>query len=719
MCWMCVKPSIAATAVYGLLSVLSYGTATADELALFDLYGGEEDVVMLATGSPMPVSKAPSVATVITAAQIKAMGAQDIEQVLEAVPGLHVSSYYQFDAPIYVFRGAYTVANPQVLVMVNGIRINSLFSGNMHNIWPGMPVEAISRIEVVRGPGAALYGADAFSGVINIITKSAQELEGTELGLRSGSFDTQDAWLVHGGEFAGIDTAVFLEYHKTDGFDATIERDAQSALDDATGTNVSLAPWPVTRTRENFDLRVDLNKGNWQWRSSVHRAKDLGLYGGVAEVLDPITRYAVDRFSSDLTWHDANFSEHWDVQLQLGTYHLDQKLDDGHQLVLYAPGSAPFGDVNNDNVPDILPDGLIGNPEFWERQYHYEVTTLFSGFEQHEIRLGFGRHYAELYKTRETKNFGVDPATGVSTLPLQVNSPIFDVSDTPYIYQPEVDRSNVHFYIQDVWNLASDWHLTTGVRHDDYSDFGSTTNPRVALVWWTSYNLTTKLMHGRAYRSPSAIEMYIQANPVVAGNPDLKPETIATTELAFDYRPTDALIYELNFFYYDWQDKIEVFLDVGAANKKAQNIGQQTGYGSEMAVEWQVRRDWGLLANYAFQQSHDERLNHDAGNAPHHQFYARSDWNFAAAWHWNLQLNWVGEREREFGDSRAPVPDYTTVDTKLSYAPNKAAWELAFISYNVFDSTPREPSLKGNPTAIPNDLPQGGRSVLLEARYKF
>src|SRR5690606_32168414 len=88
-----------------------------------------------------------------------------------------------------------------------------------------------------------------------------------------------------------------------------------------------------------------------------------------------------------------------------------------------------------------------------------------------------------------------------------VNLPeLIDVSDTQCVFLPEDDRENYYFYVQDIWSFLNDWELTIGVRYDDYTDFGSTVNPRLALVWSTSHNLTTKLLYGEAFRAPSFSE---------------------------------------------------------------------------------------------------------------------------------------------------------------------------------------------------------------------
>jgi iron complex outermembrane receptor protein len=78
-------------------------------------------------------------------------------------------------------------------MLVNGLPVTTSFAGNRGNVWGGLPIENVARIEVIRGPGSALYGADAFAGVINIITKTAADINGSQFGVRAGSFGSGDA----------------------------------------------------------------------------------------------------------------------------------------------------------------------------------------------------------------------------------------------------------------------------------------------------------------------------------------------------------------------------------------------------------------------------------------------------------------------------------------------------------------------------------------------
>ena len=683
------------------------------EEELAELYGGEE-FVRIATGVAQPVSKAPAVASIITADEIRAMGATDIDEILETVPGLHVARSALGYSPIYTFRGMYSDVNPQVLMLINGIPLTNLYVGDRNVAWGGMPVEAISRIEVVRGPGSAVYGADAFAGVINIITKSPEEIEGLSLGARAGSFDTQVGWLQYGGERGGLKLGAVLEARTFDGQRQHIAADAQTFLDAISGTNASRAPGPVELGGKALDGRLELGYGNFTLRSGAQLRRDGGLGAGVAQALDSSAEAGSDRFNADLTYDNPALSDHLGLKLQASTLFTSQEVEEDFQL--YPPGSrGPFFTPMGAPAFPPFPEGIIGNPEVYERHYRLNATALYRGIRDHQIGLGSGYHYGEVYKTEEEKNFGLDPATGLPILP---GSPLVDVSDTPLVFLPEGRRENTYVYVQDIWHFARDWELTAGVRYDHFSDFGDTTNPRLALVWSARRNLTFKALYGEAFRAPSFSETRVQSNPAFLGNPSLKPEQLKSYELAVNYQPTFDLTLDFNVFHYRWDDVIQFVADPGAGTRTAQNAGEQTGYGAEFSLSWDITEALSLAGNLALQKSQDQLTGEDAGNAPEHQSYVRADWDFLPGWSLDLQANWVASRNRVFGDPRSDIGDYVITDLTLRNRQWAPRFEVALLVKNLFDENAREPSLDGDPLPlIPRDLPLAGRAAFLEVRY--
>lgn len=668
----------------------------------FDDFYGSEEMVEIATGIKTQIYKAPAVASVFTAEQIKNMGAMDIDDVLEAVPGLHVSRLSNTYTPIYVFRGVHSKYTPQVLMLINGIPITNSFLGNRNQNWGGMPVEAIARIEIIRGPGSAVFGADAFSGVINIITKNAKDITRNEISLRAGSHSTEDVWLSVGNDEGDLKYSAVLEYHQTEGSDKTIEVDAQTAYDQLFGTNASLAPGSLSLGTENIDFRGEINYFEWTLRAGLQKRSNLGLGAGLAGALDPDADKASERRNLDINYH-SNLTEQWQLTLQASYFDTSQDID---QYTIFPAGA--FGGA--------YPNGFIGNPEVWERHTRFNVTGLYTGLDEHIVRMGAGYHKGDMYKTKETKNFGLGPGG----IPIDPNGPLIDVSDTEYIFLRETDRTDTFAFIQDVWKFANDWELTAGLRYDNYSDFGDTTNPRLALVWSTTLNLSTKVLYGRAFRAPSFADTGNINNPVALGNPTLNPEKMETVELAFDYHPQTGLGAVLSFYDYKWSDIIQYVPDAGQSSSTAQNSGKQAGHGIELEINWQISKDLKLASNATWSKATNDQIDQDVAFVPTSQFYLQLDWKVSEVIHTNIKSNWVKGRERQKEDLRSDINDYVITDATIRWQPNDADFTLALMLRNIFDYDAREPSLNNGATVnLPNDLPLTGRSVYGELRYQF
>lgn len=684
-----------------------------EEMELADFYG-DEDFVSIATGEVQPIAKAPAVASVITAETMRAMSIQDIDQALEAVPGLHVGRDIIGYNPLYTFRGISADFNPQVLMLVNGIPVTNLFQGDRNVVWGGMPIESISRIEVIRGPGSALYGADAFAGVINIVTKDISEIGEGSVGARIASFNTVDFWASKSGSSGDLSYGAIIEVHKTDGAAPIIDADAQSFLDLVTGTSASNAPGPVSLERDNLDLRIELGFKKLRLRSGIQIRDNYGDGAGAAQTLNSQNKFNSRRYNIDISYVDEFFD---DLSVEFHASYFDTSQEVDGDFILFAPGSTgPFLDPFGVPIFGIFPDGVIGSPEIFENHSRAGFTAKYDGIRKHDISFGSGYYHGEIDRVTEEKNFGINPVT---LLPILPGDPVVDVSDTPFVFLTEDQRENTYIYVQDVWRFANDWELTAGLRYDDYSDFGSTTNPRLALVWSTSYQLTTKFLYGEAFRAPSFAQTRAINNPLILGNLDLKPEEIKSYELAFDYRPSYDITLNMNFFYYDWSDIIQFIPDSSGSTRTAQNAGEQNGKGLEFEAKWTITDSLKFSGNFAWQDSYDELAAADAANSPEKQLYLRTDWQINNRWRINMQANWVMDRNRAADDLRDPVGDYVLFDMNIR---NKLSenMEIALIINNLFGEDAFEPSPNAMPSPfIPNDLPLAGRSFLGEIRYKF
>jgi iron complex outermembrane receptor protein len=364
---------------------------------------------------------------------------------------------------------------------------------------------------------------------------------------------------------------------------------------------------------------------------------------------------------------------------------------------------------------------VFGAPNTWERQMRLSAVSTYSGFADHSLRLGVGHDDLDMYRTQEFKNFTLidsGPATG-----LPVPTPDGNLVEVPVeaSFLTPHRRKVSYVYLQDEWSLARDWTLTGGLRHDRYSEFGGTTNPRLALVWDARVDLTAKLLYGRAFRAPVFAELY-SINPVIRGNPDLRPETIHTQEAAMSWQAHADIQLNLSLFRYRMQDIIRT-VDIGGGAAIFSNVGTQRGKGVELEAIWDASRRLRLAGHYAHQRSIDESSGRDAGYAPHHHLFGRADWSFASGWLLSGQLNHVAGRERAAGDVRSTdVPDYTTLDLTLrtgtGSGSGRTGWEFAAAVRNLFNADVREPSLAPG-VSVPDDLPMARRSLYVQAVYRL
>ncbi|MFZ5724388.1 MAG: TonB-dependent receptor plug domain-containing protein [Pseudomonadota bacterium] len=692
---------------------LAFVVWPAEAVAVQDLFSlSPEELsrleVTVATGTPRPQAHAPAAITVISAAELLATGARTLDEALEAVPGLHVSrGSFQY-APRYFIRGIVSTYNPHTLVLVNGLPTTSLFLGDRGERLPSMyslPVHAIERVEIVRGPGSAVYGADAFAGVINIITRGPDDMIDPDArGMFSagyGSFDTRHARFLQSGKMGPVRALASLAWMHTDGDDEqVIAADAQTGVD-ALGfwPPASLAPGSAATSSSHYDARIDLAWGDFRLRSSWMRAWDTGTGQGINDALDPDARFLHHRGLVDLTWHDPAAGADWGLETRLSYQYGD--FENPNYIHLFPPGA--FG----------IPDGVIGRPNLYEENARAGVTALYSGWQEHRVRTGLGFFWGDIFKTADENNY----LTG-GPVPAPRPGGLTDVSDTPAVFQPENQRTSSYAFVQDEWTISPRWDLTTGVRFDHYSDVGGTTNPRLALVWQTAPTLTSKLMYGEAFRPPAFFELYATSNPVALGNPGLEPEKLRSVELALGWRPSSRWTSDLNLYAFRIRNFIDFVADAGGSTFTAQNTGSLRGRGAELEVRYQWSDSLKLLANGSVQRTEDRDSDHALGQAPTAEAYLRVIRDFPGRWQLTPQLTWVGERRRQPGDARGDLDGYLTFDVALRKRLPRDI-ELALGGRNLCDANVREPGRGPGPgqagPAIPQDLPQAGRSLYLDA----
>jgi iron complex outermembrane receptor protein len=678
-------PALLAFGLCPALAAHANADATLDQLLSLSLEELLATKVSIATNTQQLLARAPSVVSVITAEDIKATGATNLTEILQSVPGVYVRPNLFGFRPQVTFRGA---TGPHTLLMVNGAPQRDLV-WNSGIFSRGLTTSMIERVEIIRGPGSALFGSDASAGVINVITKTAGEIKHSEAGIRVGSFDTQTGWVQHGTKWNGFDIGLTAELSHTGGHKPFIGADGQTSKDLSSGTFISHAPGYAQYGYDNTDVRFSMAQGNWRLQADYLRRSNMAIGLTGAAVLDPLTRGNDSRADIALFYNNVALTPDWGLNAELRYYHLDYTSENGFY-------ERPAGYTDSSG---LYPDGWINRMSSAQQGVSLEASGLYTGFKKHAVRLGGGYKLDDLYFVEHRVNFGNVSAS--STLP--AGGPLVNISGSDYAFAPERSRRISYLFLQDAWTLADDWELTASARYDHYSDFGSALNPRLALVWQGTDRLTTKLMYGEAFRAPSYLELYA-LTAATKPNSALTPERSKTWDLSFSYLVTQDFKLGLNVYQFRQSNLI-----AQDSTGQYQNLGDNTSRGFELEALWQATQTLRLSGNLSNRS--DSTPNN---SVPRQQAYLRADWAFMPRWNWNLQTNWIGKHTLNPGDPRAPIDAYTLANTTLRYSHSKD-WEFAASIRNLFDVDAREHSSR----SLPGNLPLPRRSFFAEMRYLF
>ena len=649
------------------------------------------DHVSIATGFSQSVRTAPAVTTVVTAQQIRDSGARNLVDILlKFVPGFFIGQTAHSVEPVIAVRGFSSSYNQTVLVLLDGIPQTEYVFGDRLALLGIVPLDIIERVEIMRGPGSALYGADAYSAVVSVITRRTPP-DQTQIVVGGGSQQTRDARLFGGGRAGDFDVVGALEYRETDGDQPFIAADLQTNLDALFGTGASLAPGNANTHLGKFGAQLNATGENTALMLRTALSRDIGMGVGLAGALDPFGH--IDTTTVEGLFEKTAKGSNWNAQGSVDGAFLRYEMNDVHY---FPPGAFGF-----------FPEGVIADTQFEEYRVRLQGRLDYAGLTGHRLTLGAGAESGEVRLQSERRNYSIIGGVIVPIGPLQ------DTGDALGLGASSFSRDLLFVYGQDEWDFHPEWTLTWGIRYDYYDDFGGILSPRLALVWNASPYLTAKLIYGRGFRGPSLLDTEARHVPAIAGNPDLKPEKLDSLELAFDYRPLERLTARLNVFYQRTEDQIRLQND-GGPTSRPENVGQQKGHGLELEAWWDIGHNTQLYGAYAYQDNTDETTGADAGYTPHHLVLARL-LHRSRPWLFSLQTRYVGYRDRIAEDARPKADTYTLVDAlvRREIAPG---FEAGLEVRNAFDADAEE---AGFGTAFPGDLPLPGRTFYFDLTARF
>ena len=654
-----------------------------------------ETYVITASRIPENIKKTASSVTVITDKEIRQMGARNLADVLQTVPGMNY--YYHYTGTHEVnTRGLPDTGSARLLIMINSHALNESFTGGATWTHDTLMLDNIKRIEVMRGPGSALYGANAFAGVVNLITKDGEDIDGWEVTVGGGSFDTQQYNLLYGKTFNDLDIAFNYNYFNTHGFNGHVNEDLQTSLDRLFLTNASLAPGRMKGDDEKYDASLNVKykglKCDWKY---VDRERSSPV--GITPVLNNKSIASLVDYYLNLSY-ERTLWEGFDILGKVYRNHNSYEPD----YQTSPPGSAILTPWL---IPVIMPEGNIVKATIKNNRTGLEIQPTYKISESNTMVAGISYEEMKQYDVRAQANA------------LPTSSPYFSIPLPRVMNIPEryfgrnVTRNFKAFFIEDIWDLTEDLHLTAGARYDDYSDFGDSFNPRVGLTWEFIKGYDLKLLYGSAFRAPSFLELY----DAVAGNPDLDPEEVDTYQVSLGAEVTPSLSSRVTWYQNQIKDAIGPEMK-SVDFLRSKNFSKMRTEGLEIETRYDLGRGSYLALNYT-NQLFVKRM--------FQWFVPRHTGNIMANIRLSRYLNLYtschfedGFRRQE-GDKRDNMSGYAIFNTTLiaqKFLKGYEGLELRASVYNLFDKDYTSPA--GN-QELPQDTPRPGRNFLVEAKYKF
>lgn len=510
------------------------------------------------TGSTLTeksVRDVPASVTVFTRADLQALAVNSLDDLMNRVPGMQ--SYRSSDSSVAQassIRGRRVASsNREILVLVNGMKIDGFYSSGINSTLPLLPLDNIARVEFIRGPGSAVYGSNAFTGVINIITVD----DVNELALSAGDHRHLEGHVQHAYSGEQMRSSLMLHGRDDQGEDFDVQdtlSSARTATDD---------PWSSVYLQWQLALGADTQLQLIGARAEAPHYYVLGNINNEINGFD--SDFASLLLTQNLHWHDA-------ISSQLGA---------GWKYSRLAPQGSVTALPGGDTV-DIKAD--IRSTEYWLTwQNDWQMNGRSS--------LQFGGEYRRPQITRADGYSNYDLGELASG-----NFPLTEYGDFGFEYAV-MDASHMDvagLYGQWQMDWSKDWSTVASLRYDRYAQIGDNVSPRLGLLFHPDQHNTFKLLTGEAFRAPQAGELYTTNNPVIRGNPDLKPETVMTSELIWLHQRERGL-FSLTYFYNEFDNAIDQAI-VNGLRVYTNSDEQDVSDGLEAELQAEIAPGFKLLA---------------------------------------------------------------------------------------------------------------------------
>ena len=592
------------------------------------------------------LKSAPSSITAFNYESIQNLGVDYLHELLNYVPGFQ--SFRQEESGDEYYHSSRgrrsSTSSREVLILIDGQRFNREFDNAI--AVPMISLSNVEKIEFIRGPGSAIYGSNAFLGVIDISTHHSRKQFGSSIG-ENGRFDGH---LSFSEQLSALAVSGSLNASRDNGEKVSVEEQFTSQ---------------TFRTRDereglDFNLRLTHSLMNLDLLHFERESHGFSVLGETGNELDSTQ----NRFSSIRLSKTFEPSEEFSSEFSAR-----------HYRESYSP---------------LVDHSLLGLSSFVQRTDGQELQIRNKWQLSKAQKLLFG---AEHRKARISE--------------AQISSKIFGAdalhaSDT---------RDILGLYLQHQWLIQSETELTLGLRHDNYSEIGGSTNPRFGIVHHLSEQHTLKLLYGEAFRAPTINEAKVRDFfnfGVLVGNPSLKPEKVKTVE-AIWMTQLSRSSFALTLFENVYEQSI--VRDVSMTPESYFNkAGSDSSQGLE--AEWMalIFSRLSVSGTYSWIRNlGPEDLRQSERLASLGLNYQQDQWNA------NVSALFTDERHFFAGANRRKLGQYPLFNAKFRYAFLPSA-ELFLQAKNLFDKQYRTPPERAN---FQSGVSNRGRELSVGLRWEL
>jgi outer membrane receptor for ferrienterochelin and colicins len=608
--------------------------------------------VITASGYVQNISDAPSTITVITAKQIAERGYEQLEDALRDVPGIDMIHINGYAPTLIYFRGMYGAENLRALLMIDGVVENNILGTN-DMAGPAYSLHNAARIEIIWGPVSALYGANAFGGVINIITKKGADINGFHAEQGFGTFNTRFEKINMGLRKSKFEFAAAGTLYSTDG-PKFANRDpdySNSYVDKAYSFNGSLSYY-AKKSETTLSFRTYKTPMGW---GTFFNSPTMFL-GLPSQGYD--NKGVLGLLSRDVRGEKGGLTDPY-----LRTVFLENEFKPNQKLKLLSRIVYRETGTADDSYAYLTLDGkklIRGILTSYSNRISGEFSVNYAPSEKQVFSAGI-QYYRD----------NVEKGGRRATLDTTNNIYLIDGRDTvSNIYSTFLPRqydirTNFGSFFQYVLHssLLGKTNITVGARYDYNSYFGGALNPRISLVNQPGEKFTFKFQFGTAFRAPTNTEIY-----QTGLNFELKTEKIKTYEVNAIYAPSKKFRAQLNLFRNELSDVIVIS---GLAGLNAdKNPGAETINGLESTLDMIVAKNISGFLNFTYQDATGRNfVTHFSGDIPD---VAKFKGNAGLTTHiediFTISLieNWIGKRKVPGTDPYGPVPGYLLTNFVIS-----------------------------------------------------